>query len=149
MYPWYRDNISNIGNIGNIGGISPFQTSYSPKPRQLTSQRSKSVPSKPTHLAIVNQSHSFNEPSFDIYTTTLPLSYHTTIKYKFFLKFWVWFKECCNIIKELSYLWDANEQSILQCNLFCGREECQEILSQAPQGQNILIILSVLYIYTK
>jgi len=66
------------------------------------------------------------------------------IEYKFFFKFWKWFSECCKIIKELAHLWDANEQYILRCNLFCGREECQNILEQTPQGTFMLRLSSVI-----
>lgn len=48
------------------------------------------------------------------------------------------------LIQELRHIWDANEQSILRCNLFCGREECQKILEQAPQGTFMLRLSSVI-----
>ena len=81
---------------------------------------------------------------FDNPTSTQSPKYLVTIKYKPFFKFWKWFKECCYIIRELSHLWDINEQSVLQCNLFCGREECQSILDQAPQGTFMLRLSSVI-----
>ena len=82
--------------------------------------------------------------SFDFDNPTSKPKSLVTIKYKSFLKFFKWFKECCKIIRELSHLWDASEQSLFQCNLFCGREECQKILDQAPQGTFMLRLSSVI-----
>merc|ERR1712228_393817 len=85
-----------------------------------------------------------NTISFDFDNPNIKPKYLVTIKYKAFHKFWIWFSECCIIIKELSHLWDANNQSALQCNLFCGREESQQILQQAPQGTFMLRLSSVI-----
>ena len=94
---------------------------------------------------IKKHQHKYSETiSFDYDNPNAKPRYFVTIKYKKFTVFWKWFKECCQIIKELAHLWDANDQSAFQCNLFCGREECQQILNQAPQGTFILRLSSVI-----
>eukprot|EP01084_Bolivina_argentea_P161305 280822_1 len=73
-------------------------------------------------------------------TRNVKNKYTVTIKEKMFTKFWQWFKECCVIVKELSYLWDFNEQNAYLCNLFCGREQSQEILNKQGDGTFIIRI---------
>eukprot|EP01084_Bolivina_argentea_P029983 55629_1 len=95
------------------------------------------------HMATVSAQYS-GTISFDFDNPLSKPQYLVTIKHKSFFKFWKWFMECCKIIRELAHLWEANHQSTLQCNLFCGREESNRILDQAPQGTFMLRLSSVI-----
>jgi len=68
-----------------------------------------------------------------------------------FILFWLWFKDCCEIIKDLRYLWDpnldantstqtaadakaVNNDGNVGLNLFCPREVCENNLLQSIEG---------------
>jgi len=48
------------------------------------------------------------------------------------------------VVRELAHLWDHGDRSILKCDLFCGRERCQEILEEAPPGTFMIRLSSVI-----
>merc|ERR1712228_478716 len=111
----------------------------------LTPPITPSSTTKKQHLATVSSgSRVSGSIIFDFDNPSTAPKYMVTIRYESFYKFWKWFVECCQIIKELRHIWDASEQSILRCNLFCGREESQKILEQAPQGTFMLRLSSVI-----
>merc|ERR1719242_2888063 len=66
-----------------------------------------------------------------------------TIQCEEFVQFWQWFTECCKVVRELAHLWDHGDRSILKCDLFCGRERCQQILDEAPPGTFMIRLSSV------
>ena len=65
------------------------------------------------------------------------------LKYQEFLRFWLWFKECCEIVAELSFLWDCGNANHFLCNLFCGRHQSQRILDKLETGTFIIRLASV------
>lgn len=67
-----------------------------------------------------------------------------TVPQEGFFKFWQWFMECCKVVRELAHLWDTSDQFVLRCDLFCGREKCQEILEEAPPGTFMIRLSSVI-----
>eukprot|EP00485_Elphidium_margaritaceum_P007064 CAMPEP_0202703394 /NCGR_PEP_ID=MMETSP1385-20130828/16246_1 /ASSEMBLY_ACC=CAM_ASM_000861 /TAXON_ID=933848 /ORGANISM="Elphidium margaritaceum" /LENGTH=520 /DNA_ID=CAMNT_0049361247 /DNA_START=75 /DNA_END=1637 /DNA_ORIENTATION=+ len=65
-----------------------------------------------------------------------------------FLSFWKWFKECCQIIRDLRHLWDSSKDAATQSssqhsgggggglglNFFCTRQACEHNLLQSEDG---------------
>ena len=59
------------------------------------------------------------------------------LQWKEWQRFWPWFTECCQIIKELSFLWDCSNSNLFLCNLFCGRTESKHILEKLDSDKRI------------
>jgi len=58
-------------------------------------------------------------------------------------RFWPWFIECSEIVKELSFLWDCSNSNLYLCNLFCGRTESRRILEKLPAETFIVRLASI------
>jgi len=90
-------------------------------------------------ISRINQSHSF---SFGAHSPRKGQQTFVTLRCDCFVKFWRWFIECCAVVRELAHLWDSSP--MMKCDLFCGRERCQEILEEAPPGTFMIRLSSVI-----